>query len=409
MGEKNNMKFKHSIVPSLFGLLSVFLLFTLTGCWSSHEIEELSLGVGMAFDTGKESTTEERINEKGEGDSKKNLITTTYQLITPQIARSSSTEGGSPKNSYVNSSETGDSILQEVRELSLSTNLPFYASHMKVVVIGEELARSFSLQELFDQYLRDNEYRPSCLVLVSKGRASDTLISKTAGEVPAFRLLGIVDNAFRTTRILPPVSIIKLDGKLHSGSSFLLQNVVSANGQVKFAGAAVIGGKTKKLSGFLNEKELDGITWITGKGKGGVVKGFDPQSNRQIIYEIETMNSKITSYVKGNTLSFDVNIESKGRISEHRVDSSTTFENAFLKRAEASTEIAVKQLVEHSLKKMQKDYQVDVAGFGKRLEIEHPKVWEKVKKDWDQTFSKVPIHCHVKITVEGYGASGNYK
>ncbi|WP_310172625.1 Ger(x)C family spore germination protein [Neobacillus niacini] len=403
------MKLKHSIVRFLFGSLSVLLLFFLTGCWSSHEIEELSLGVGMAIDTNKESNSEKMINEKGEGDSKKNMITTTYQLITPEIASSSSKGGGSQKYSYLNISQTGDSILQEVRELSLRTDIPLNATHMKVVVIGDEVAQSFSLQELFDLYLRDNEFRPSCLVVVSKGRASDTLLSKKEGEVPAFRLFGIVDNAYRTTKILPPVSIIKLDGKLQSGSSFLLQNVVSANGQVKFAGAAVIDGKTKKLRGFLNEKELEGITWLTGKGKGGVVKSFDLQSKRMIVYEMESMKSKITPHVRGNNISFDVNIVSKGRLSEHRVDSSTPFENSFLKRAETSTGIAVKQLIDHSIKKMQKDYQVDVSGFGNQLKIDHPHLWEKVKKDWDQIFSEVPIRYNVKITIKGYGASGHYK
>lgn len=34
-------------------LLSVFLLFSLAGCWSSHEIEERSLGVGVALDKAK--------------------------------------------------------------------------------------------------------------------------------------------------------------------------------------------------------------------------------------------------------------------------------------------------------------------------------------------------------------------
>ncbi|MGG1400718.1 Ger(x)C family spore germination protein [Bacillus salipaludis] len=403
------MKFKYLLVRILFGSLSVIFLFSLTGCWSSHEIEELSLGIGMALDTNKESNSEKMMNEKAAEDSKENLITTTYQLITPEIASSSSKGEDSQKNSYLNISETGNSLIQEVRDLSLRSDLPLNASHMKVVVIGEELARSFSLQELFDLYLRDNEFRPSCLVVVSKGRASDSLISKKEGEVPAFRLFGIVDNAYRTTRILPPVSIIKLDSKLQSGSSFLLQNVVSANGQVEFAGAAVIDGKTKKLRGFFNKKELEGITWLAGKEKGGVVKSFDQQSNRLIMYEIETIKSKITPHIRGNTISFDVNIESKGILMEHRVTSSTPFENSFLKKAEASTESAVKQLVEHSVKKMQKKYQVDVAGFGNRIKIENPKLWEKVKKDWDQTFSKVPIHYNVKITIKGYGASGHYK
>lgn len=68
---------------------------------------------------------------------------------------------------------------------------------MKVVVIGEELARSYNLQQLFDMYLRDNDVRPNCLILISKGKASDTLISKTPEEVPVIRMFGIEDNAYR--------------------------------------------------------------------------------------------------------------------------------------------------------------------------------------------------------------------
>lgn len=34
-------------------LLTVMSVLLLTGCWSSQEIEDLSLGVWMAFDTSK--------------------------------------------------------------------------------------------------------------------------------------------------------------------------------------------------------------------------------------------------------------------------------------------------------------------------------------------------------------------
>ena len=39
-------------------------------------------------------------------------------------------------------------------------------------------------------------------------------------------------------------------GKLYSDSSFLLQNVSTENGEVKFAGAAIIEGKTKSYEDF---------------------------------------------------------------------------------------------------------------------------------------------------------------
>ncbi|WP_342603893.1 Ger(x)C family spore germination protein [Peribacillus sp. FSL E2-0159] len=403
------MKQSHSNIRPLFISLSVLLFLFLTGCWSSHEIEEQSLGIGLAFDKGKKSSIEKKLNEQGDGYSKKDLITATYQFITPQVASSTTKQSGPQQKSYVNVSETGDSFHQMVREISLRSEQPVTAHHMKVVVIGEDLAKSYRLEQLLDQNFRESEVRPSCLVFISKGRASKTLETKKAGEIPAFRLAGIVENAYRTARILPPMSHIKVESKIKSGSSFLLQKVLSADGQVKFAGAAVIDGKTHKMAGTLNEEELEGVTWITGKGKGGVVKSFYKETGQLIVYEIESMKSIIIPRVTGNNISFDVNIESVGRLSENWVVSGNTFKNEFLKKAEKSSEKEVKRLVGNVIEKMQKEYQVDVAGFGNRLRIEHPKVWNKVKKDWDQTFSETQINYDVKLTINDYGTSGGSK
>ncbi|MFE4046785.1 Ger(x)C family spore germination protein [Priestia sp. YIM B13490] len=396
-------------VQFLSVLLSVLLLFPLTGCWSSHEIEEQSLGVGVAYDKAKESIIEKELDEQGESYVKKNLITSTYQLITPQVASSTTKQGGPQQKSYMNISETGDSTFQMVRELSLRSDTPLTSYHMKVMVIGEALARSYSLEQLVDQNLRDNDFRPSCLVLISKGRASDTLESKTAGEIPAFHLYGMIDNTYRTTRILPPMSLIKLESKIQSRSSFLLQNVLSANGEIKFAGAAVIKGKTGKMIGFLNEEELEGVTWITGKGKGGLVKSFDKKTGQLIVYEIESMKSHIKPHVKGNNISFDVHIESEGRLSENGVVSGNPLKNQFLQQAQKTSEKEVKHLVRNVVEKMQEEYKVDVAGFGNRLRITHPRVWMRVKDNWDQTFSEVPINYDVKLTIKDYGTSGYNK
>lgn len=332
------MKQTFNHVQFLLVFLSVFLLVPLTGCWSSHEIEERSLGVGVALDKGKESMIEKEFDEQGGGYARKNLITSTYQLITPQVASSTTKQGGPQQKSYVNVFETGDSAFQMLRELSLRSDTPLTSPHMKVMVIGEALARSYSLEQLVDQSLRDNDFRPSCLMFISKGRASDTLESKTAGEIPAFRLSTMVENAYRTTRILPPMPLIKLESKIQSRSSFLLQNVVSANGEIKFAGAGIIKGKTNKMIGFLNEEELDGLTWITGKGKGGLVKSFDKKTGQLIVYEIESMKSHIQPHVKGDNISFDVHIESVGRLSESWMTSGSSFNNQFLQNAQKTSE-----------------------------------------------------------------------
>jgi spore germination protein len=296
-----------------------------------------------------------------------------------------------------------------LRELSLRSDTPLTSPHMKVMVISEALARAYSLEQLVDQTLRDNDFRPSCLVFISKGRASDTLESKTAGEIPAFHLYGMIDNTYRTTRILPPMPLIKLASKIQTGSSFLMQNVLSANGEIKFAGAGIIKGETSKMIGFLNEEELDGLAWITGKGKGGLVKSFDKKTGQLIVYEIESMKSHIQPHVKGDNISFDVHIESVGRLSESWMTSGSAFNNQFLQNAQKTSEKKVKYLVTNVLEKMQTKYKVDVAGFGNQLRIKQPRTWMRVKENWDQTFSEVPINYDVKLMIKDYGASGSKK
>ena len=105
-----------------------------------------------------------------------------------------------------------------IREVSLRRDCPVIFHHTKVIVISANLARTYSLKKLLDLYLRDNEIRPSCLMLISKGQASKTLEMKEKGEIPALRLFGIVDNQYRTSRILPPVPLAKLPGKMKSES-----------------------------------------------------------------------------------------------------------------------------------------------------------------------------------------------
>ncbi|MEC0685280.1 Ger(x)C family spore germination protein, partial [Bacillus haynesii] len=240
-------------------LTSVLLLFLLTGCWSSHEIEELGLTFAMGIDKGKETELEKKFDEAGGDFPKKDRITMVYQYVNEQAAGSKSTGGSTDQKSYINVYETGDSLQQINSEVALRQDRPVFSPHLKVIVIAAELLRTYSLAELLDQPLRDNEIRPSSMVLVTRGRARDTLELKETGEMPAFRLRKIVENEYKTKKILPPVTLAKLTGKMRSGTSYLLQNVIGTDGEVKYAGAAAINGKTNKLIGYLDEKDLEGV------------------------------------------------------------------------------------------------------------------------------------------------------
>jgi spore germination protein len=400
------MKLSHHNVRFFLVSLIFLILLPLSGCWSSKEIESLGLVAGTAMDLEKGGGVGGELEQEDRYPNR-DLFIITNQFVTSETTGNGTKGGASQQKAYKNVSETGDAILPTLRNMILRIDKRAFAEHSKVIVIGENLARTLNLQQILDFFLREMEIRPSGFILIAKNRASITLESKEPKNIPAYQLVEIIQGHKRTTKILPPMTLAKLEGKLHSGSSFLLQNVISANGKNKFAGAAVIEGKTKKLRGFLNEQELQGLTWITGKGKGGLVESFDEETGQPIIYEVLKMKSKIIPYVDGDSISFNIKIESEGRIAENWIISEEAFKNEFLKRTEKAAEKKVERLVKNVLEKIQQEYKADVSGFGNTLRIEYPYVWEKVKKDWDQTFSKVPIKYEVKLTIKDYGTVGN--
>lgn len=394
---------KQSRFSKLFGC--TLLLFSLTGCFSSHEIEELSISVGLAIDKAAKTTIEKQLDKENGAYPKKDLITLTHQIINPK-ADGLENKGGSQQKSYNNISETGDSFHQVIREVSLRNDRPIIFHHTKVIIIGEKAARALSLDQLLSFFFRDNEMRPSCQVFISRGIARNLMETKKAGEIPAIRILGIADNLYRTSRMLPPLSLVKIESQIHSGSSFLVQNIIGSNGEIKFSGASVINGKTNKLIGFLSEEEVEGITWLSGKGKGGVIKIHENKTGQIIIYESKSMQSKIIPHVaNGKITSFDVKIKTDGRITENWNGSDQIEEKKYHKNAEKALEEEVKRLVKNTVEKMQGEFHVDVGGFGTQMRIKYPSLWEKVKKDWDQTFSEVPVHCKVELLITDSGVT----
>ncbi|MGM0882825.1 MAG: Ger(x)C family spore germination protein [Bacillota bacterium] len=389
--------------------ICILTLMLQTGCRSKDEIEDLSIYVGMGLDEANKTELETKLDKLGTDETKKNLITFTLQIVEKQ-SEAKGGKAGSDQNSkpYINVSETGDSLFQLIREFTSQMERPVIGHHLKVIVINEQLAGHISMHQLLDFFLRDNDIRPSTMVLMSSGPARKTLEAKGNSIIPSFRLMGMIDNRYRTLKIIPPMTLSTLQGKMHAKSSYLLQNVIAAEGEVKFSGAAVIKGKTQKFRGLLSEEELLGVTWLTGKGKGGLVKSYDEKTKQIITYEMKTMKSKIRSHIDGDNVSFDVDIESEGRLIEDWTTSSAPIDEEFKKRAEQAAEKEVKRLIQLGLDKIQKKYKADVVGFGTRLNIEHPKHWQKVKQDWDNVFSEVPITYKVKLNITEMGAKKSH-
>lgn len=371
--------------------VSILLLFLLSGCWSSKPIEELNIAVGTAVDKAKDGK-----------------IRSTLQYVIPNAIGNSSNKSPQQKP-YTNVSATGISLEPIGWETTLRREGRISGAHEKVVIIGQDLARKEPIREITDLFFRDIDIRGSTLIFISKGEAARTLESKEAGVIPALRLVEIAEQEL-TTRTLRHLSLMKIWGKSNSQTSFLLQLIDLKNGEIDFDGAAVIKGRTNKMIGVLNKEEIEGINWITGEGKSGAIKAFQKESDKPTYYQIQSMKSKIKPHVTGDRISFDVKIESEGRIAEYwNPHFKPAFKNTTVNHIENAVEKEVMRLVENTTKKMQKGIGVDVGGFGNQLRIQHPDVWKNVKDNWDEKFSEIPINYEVSITIKDYGMIGSKK
>lgn len=366
-------------------------------------MEDLNLETGIALDIAEESSQEKQINQEGGDYPKKELITGTFQFVIPEESGGSNSSSPQAKK-FFNITETGDSVFEMIREISLRTNRPPIGQHLKTVIISSSLLRKIPLYELLDFFLGDNDIRPSVQLLISTEKAGHALQEKIPGQIPAYILKDIFQNRKRNARLIKPMAFVKVIGPMKGERSFILPNVITAENEIKLAGAGIIKGKTQTYGGYLNESEVEGLMWIKGDLKGGVLKSSDPKTGKNIAYEIKAVKSKIKAIVQGDDIFFQVKMTSEGRISEVHIKHENLRNNNVLGQEESLFQEKVNSLAEQTVAKMQK-LKVDVGGFGEALRIQHPKVWRKVKEDWDTTFSTIPVRFSTDIHIEDYGSS----
>ncbi|WP_151733257.1 Ger(x)C family spore germination protein ['Paenibacillus yunnanensis' Narsing Rao et al. 2020] len=390
-------------------IVSLCLLFSVltSGCWSSKEIEDLALYTGLALDVGEPAPVEKEFEEKGGTYSKQNKVVATVQVVPIKSASGSMDKkgggGGGQQKPYSNVSGAGDSILEIFRQFSIRRDRPIIGHHLKVIIISAELLKRQTISQLMDFVMRDNDIRPSTMVYISQGTARDTLTSDQPNEIPSFHIMGMIRNQSRTSKVLSPVTLARLDALTYSKRSFVLQNLIKGDGEVEFSGAGIVKGDTGHWIGFLNQEDTECVAWLNNEGKAGAIKAYD-SSGEPMTYEIKAMDSKITATADGGCISFSVKLSSEGRFIETWNDQDTSSSQEFADNAGRIFEAKLAKMMQALLGKLQNEYQCDAAGFGDKLAIQQPAVWKEVKDHWDEAFSKAKIEITYDLKITDFGS-----
>ncbi|MCM3713696.1 Ger(x)C family spore germination protein [Alkalihalobacillus oceani] len=385
---------------------TILILFILTGCWDSRDIEELGFVLGIAFDPVKEEERhEDHIEEElgeaiGDSEAHERFFRKTYQIAVPQDSQS-----GEDIQSHFNLTSIGLTNFKVARNLATRSSRALNSEHLKVLIINEELVRNGMLEHLADFYLRDHEMRRRVLVLISKGEAKANFDVKVPLEkMPALYIREVLENYEKTLQMPKYVEMGDVTSFIINQYSYIIPRIVSGKTDIKVAGAAVFDGQENKMVGWLGEAETEGYNWVVGDAENGVLE-VNYEDKGVFVYESFSAKTSLDFERRGEQNVFTIDVKTEGSFAEKWIEG--------IDVADIETNIKLQQAVEEKIKaeinqiveKMQNEYSLDIFRFGMKINRKDPKYWEEIKDRWDGEdglFKDAIVHTNVSVKVRNY-------
>ncbi|MDQ0206078.1 Ger(x)C family spore germination protein [Alkalicoccobacillus murimartini] len=367
-------------------ILLLFCTLTLSGCWDSRSIEDISLVIGVGVD----------ISESGE------YISLGHQIIVPPSNSGDSSQSSSFKNIYT----TGQTVHNAIRNVALRDN-SVISDHQRILIIRKDVLRKWTMDEVINQMIKDDRTRRSLFVFITDEPIKKILGTSDSGEIPSNQLYDLIDNRGKSTKILPEVSLGKLSSNLQKNVSFALQDVQIINNRLALSGGGVI------KNGMILDEELSiddiaTLDWLTGEVEGGILS--TRLDNMPLAFEIlEEVKVKVKTSIENDQVLIDVQAETSGRISEDWNEQEDSFTDKYNEQRRKAIEKEIENRVNHLIEKLQNEIQADVTGFAEYMRVQQPAFWRQHKDQWDQYFSEAEISYSISAIIEDFGTKGSTK
>lgn len=200
-----------------------------------------------------------------------------------------------------------------------------------------------------------------------------------------------------TDGVNPVLSSVELveEGNKSDSIDGLKQSAVS-----KLKLSSLCAFKDDKLVGYLTEEESEGYNYITRIVKDTARYVQLDEKNR--ITMVIKSKSKTNAYMVKGKPAINVTINLVVNIAAETGDFDVSTEkNA--KKISNLLEEDISRLCNSSIKKAQEDLDTDIFGFGEVIHRHYPKVWKKIKNDWNNEFTNLPVNVTVHAKVNRLG------
>lgn len=362
----------------------------LSACWDSTELNERAIVAAIGIDRSEQQRYE-----------------VSFQIIVADEIASSKARGTTPVILY---RETGNTIMEATRKAARKVPRRISLSHVRVVVISEDLARE-GISNLLDFLERDTETRLTMRVLIARnGQANNVLSTMTAiGRIPANDITGKLENSERVygeTYVVniddvirrmnvagsgPVIAGVELTGKQENAPKKDNIDKITPDVTIFMHGASIF--RRDKLVRWLDGKEAMGLSIIRNKIRSRVSSLACGKESDAIIVETDFAQSNLDVSFQGGEPVFTFIIKQTGMLSEVNCSLDLTGTDV-IEAIQHEWTKDTHDLVMSTVRAAQRSH-TDVIGLGEALERKNPKYWSRVSKDWDKKFADSTVQVQV--------------
>ncbi|WP_102264080.1 Ger(x)C family spore germination protein [Mesobacillus jeotgali] len=366
------------------GLPAIVAMLLLSACWDQHLLKDVKLYMAASFDL----TPDGKILD---------------ELSAPTITKN---PDGGPVQGHTIASGIGHTPREARGDIDSKIDKVFDASKLRVLIIGNELAKQ-DIYSVLDLFYRDPKSSLSAKVVVAEGMATDILrLNVEEGKISSY-LFDLLKSQ-ELTSLIPEENIQSICAEMFDpGEDFTLP-FLRANDDGKTAsalGVALFNGK--KFSGHVLTGDeavifllLDGNAGKSPKFTKRIAKSdsenFMPQNF--VSFNVKKANERLEVKVENQRVIANINLSLKIEITDYpRNQLYKKQEVAKLnkKLSEMLTNDAVAAI------KVLQEANSDSFGIGRRLIAHYPDYWKQV--DWKREYPNIAITPHVELEIIGHG------
>ncbi|MCK7606270.1 Ger(x)C family spore germination protein [Geobacillus stearothermophilus] len=375
----------------------------LAGCWSKKELTDLAVVIAVGLDKTKDGR-----------------YLASFQVVNPGNVAGALQRGGGaggvPVSIYTS---TGDTLVEASRKASKKLSRILYYAHTNLVVISEEVARE-GLNGVFDAIERSHEFRTTAKLVIAHGRSAKEVLS----------VLTPIDK-IPTNQIIKTLEFSEMDlgQTINTDVWWAIRGLTSSGKNIVLTGVVIEGnpqrGKRQtnvqssvpdariSLDGLALFKKDRLVRWVNGSTERGVLWGLDriKQTNitipwkgkkEAIGYRAMRGTTRLKVELKNGHPSILVHIQTEGDISETYVPINLA-DYRLLFQLEKAIGREIEREVRQAIETAQHE-KTDVFGFGEAVYRAHPRLWKRIKKEWDDRyFPHLPVTVKVDASIRRTG------